>query len=539
MPKAQLVELFAHGLGVIDDARVEFGPGFNVITGETGAGKTLLLGALELCLGGDGSVARHALSSSTRAAAVFVRDDGREVVLAREAGGSGRLRSTVDGATSSAEALRLLADDLIVIHGQHDSLALRQRASVLKLLDVSGGISTEELDAVRRERRAAGELRVRLGGDALERRRDREQVEYEITELVAAKLQSPDELARALEELTRLTELREGQRALATALDNLDGDGDSAILSQLASTIERLPPGSIYDPPRQLLRGALDQAREAVHDLFSLSDAEGLDPERGRALEERVSHLQLVARKYGGSLEAAMSTLSTLVTTRRMFIENEERLDSLDAEITQLDEREVQLGREVRQQRDTAAAQLNRSLLGQLPRVALDGATLRFDVSGDDGADVQILFSANPGRPEGPLQALASGGELSRVLLALSLETAHPDVVAVFDEVDAGIGGQVAQQIGECLQEVAQGQQVLAVTHLASVAAKADHHFVCEKHVRGSTTATTVRPITGDERVEEIARMLAGDDVTAQSRALAAQLLESARSVGPSRGPVR
>ena len=539
MPKAQLVELFAHGLGVIDDARVEFGPGFNVITGETGAGKTLLLGALELCLGGDGSVARHALSSSTRAAAVFVRPDGGEVVLAREAGGSGRLRSTVDGATSSAEALRLLADELIVIHGQHDSLALRQRAAVLKLLDASGGISTEELDTVRRDRRVAHELRERLGGDALERRRDREQAAHELAELVAARLQSPDELSRALEELTRLTELREGQRALATALDTLDGDGDSAILSRLASSIERLPPGSIYDSPRQLLRGALDQAREAVHDLFSLSDAEGLDPERSRVLEERVSHLQLIARKYGGSLEAALATLSTLAATRRTFIENEERLVSLDAEITQLDEREVQLARTVRRQREVAATRLNRSLLGQLPRVALDGATLRFDVSGDAGADVQILFSANPGRPEGPLQALASGGELSRVLLALSLETAHPDVVAVFDEVDAGIGGQVAQQIGECLQEVARGQQVLAVTHLASVAAKADHHFVCEKFVHGSATATTVRPISGDERVEEIARMLAGDDVTAQSRALAAQLLESARSVGPSRGPVR
>jgi DNA repair protein RecN (Recombination protein N) len=140
---------------------------------------------------------------------------------------------------------------------------------------------------------------------------------------------------------------------------------------------------------------------------------------------------------------------------------------------------------------------------------------------------VQILFAPNPGFPEGPLQALASGGELSRVLLALSLETAHEDVVAVFDEIDAGLGGQVAQQIGQCLAELGRQQQVLAVTHLASVAAKADHHYVIEKTTAGGTTLTTLRHVTGERRVEEIARMLAGDTMSDEAKALAAQLLET------------
>jgi DNA repair protein RecN (Recombination protein N) len=159
--------------------------------------------------------------------------------------------------------------------------------------------------------------------------------------------------------------------------------------------------------------------------------------------------------------------------------------------------------------------------------VALANASLRFDVDGDDGSEAQILFTPNPGLPEGPLQALASGGELSRVLLALSLETAHEDVVAVFDEIDAGVGGQVAQQIGQCLKEVGQQQQVLAVTHLASVAAKADHHFVIEKTIRGASTSTSVRPVAGEERVLEIARMLAGDEITDEAKALAHRLLET------------
>ncbi|HQU00531.1 MAG TPA: hypothetical protein PLG60_08510, partial [Acidimicrobiales bacterium] len=160
----------------------------------------------------------------------------------------------------------------------------------------------------------------------------------------------------------------------------------------------------------------------------------------------------------------------------------------------------------------------------QLPRVALPNASVRFVAAGDDGSDAQILFSANPGQPEGPLATLASGGELSRVLLAISLETAHSDVVAVFDEIDAGIGGQVAQQIGECLAELATRQQVLAVTHLASVASRANHHFVVDKSIVNGVTSTTVRKLTAEERVNEIARMLSGSQ-TDESRALATQLL--------------
>ncbi len=192
-------------------------------------------------------------------------------------------------------------------------------------------------------------------------------------------------------------------------------------------------------------------------------------------------------------------------------------------------ERLATLAEQALRERTAASESLTRAVAEQLSRVALAHAELRFVVAGDDGSEAQILFTPNPGQPEGPLQTLASGGELSRVLLALSLESAHEDVVAVFDEVDAGIGGQVAQQIGECLRELGQYQQVLAVTHLASVAAKADHHFVVEKQIDHEDVRTSVRALSGDERVEEIARMLAGDEITLESRALARQMLETQR----------
>ena len=529
MPKSQLVELYAHGLGVIDDARVEFGAGFNVITGETGAGKTLLLGALDLCLGGEGTSSRHALLADMRAAAVFTRADATEVVLTREASSSGRLRSTLNGTASSAEALKVLATELIVIHGQHDSLTLRNRNEILKIIDVSGGVSTTELAAVRAQLREALTTRQALGGDQGARERELEFIEFQISELEGLELSSADELSDRLEELNRLTELREGQAAVAAVLQELDGDSDHPVLARFAALIQRIPASSAYGGVRDSLREALDLARDAVHELSSFVHDEVIDTASLVILEDRVATLQLIARKYGGSLNAALVTLEELHERRSRAFDTASWLRDLDEEIHDLEERAVSLARTAKRERAYAAVRLTEAVRAQLPRVALAHASLRFEVDGDDGSSAQILFTPNPGLGEGPLQSLASGGELSRVLLALSLETAHEDVVAVFDEVDAGLGGQVAQQIGECLREVGRRQQVLAVTHLASVAAKADHHFVIEKVVHQGATSTTVRQVTGEARVREIARMLAGDELTTESQALASRLLETSR----------
>jgi DNA repair protein RecN (Recombination protein N) len=526
MPRAQLVELFAHGLGVIEDARLELGSGFNVITGETGAGKTLLLGALELCLGGESATSRYAAHSDMRAAAVFIHD-GREIVLTRESSSTGRLRSTLNAAPSSAEALRTLARDLVVIHGQHDSLRLRNRSEILRIIDRSGRISTNELDAVRASMREALSLRESFGGDEAARERELDFLEFQIGEIDATKISSKDELAESLETLTRLSSLRDGQAALALVIDELDADREDAVLSRLATSIERLPEGDAYTGARESLLGALTLAREGLHELAALADPDAFDPAVMDELDERVALLQQIARKYGGSLAAALDTLEELRRRLDQSREANVRLANLDAEIADLEARERDLARVARRERELAALALTEAVRRQLPRVALPNALLRFEVDGDDGSEAQILFTPNPGLPEGPLQSLASGGELSRVLLALSLETAHEDVVAVFDEIDTGVGGQVAQQIGQCLYEVGQQQQVLAVTHLASVAARADHHFVIEKTSSRGLTSTSLRAVTGEERVNEIARMLAGDTNAHEARALAVRLLET------------
>jgi DNA repair protein RecN (Recombination protein N) len=529
MPKSQLVELYAHGLGVIQEARLEFGSGFNVLTGETGAGKTLLLGALQLCLGADASLSREATAPDMRAAAVFSLDGDREVVLVREVTASGRLRSAIDGVPSSAEALRSFAQDLIVIHGQHESLTLRSRAEIVRIVDESGGVSTETLVATRHALSEARRLRDQLGGDVGARERELDFVEFQIGELEGAAIASAQELDVTLAELTRLTELRDGQVALVAVLEELDGDGDTSVLTQFARAINEVPSGEAYDGARELLRNALEMSREGVHELAALADPDAYDARLFQTLEDRATVLQQLARKYGGSLDAALTLLDELLRRRTTHHDATSRVVELDQEIGALEAEESALAKEARRAREEAAIALSASVARQLPRVALAHAKLRIEVDGDDGSVMQLLFTPNPGQPEGTLQSLASGGELSRILLALSLETSHEDVVTVFDEVDAGIGGQVAQQIGECLREVGQRQQVLAVTHLASVAAKADHHLVIEKSVRKNEVFTTVRVVDGDERVDEIARMLAGDSITPESRSLARQMLETRR----------
>ena len=380
---------------------------------------------------------------------------------------------------------------------------------------------------VRQQLRDALQIRDSYGGDAATRDRERDYLAFQIAELEAARLTSATELDDALSELSRLTALRDGQASIIDVVDLFDGDRDDAVLPTFARGLSRLPDGDAFEAIRRALDEVLVQARDSVHELAALADPDSFDPRVIEEVEERVGTLQRLAKKYGGTLADAIGTLEDLRGRAQSLDAAAERIVQIDQEIHDLGESEREIAARIHVAREKAAAQLTKRVRSQLTRVALANAGLRFVVEGEDGSDAQIMFSANPGLPEGPLSALASGGELSRVLLALSLETAHRDIVAVFDEIDAGLGGQVAQQIGECLYEVGRSQQVLAITHLASVAARADHHFVIEKRVSDGTTTTHVREVVGDERVREVARMLAGDTVTEESRALASQLLEN------------
>jgi DNA repair protein RecN (Recombination protein N) len=523
MPKVRLVELSARSLGVIANANLEFGEGFCVITGETGAGKTLLLGALELCLGGDGAQSRHGVTSDTQVSVVFAADNS-EIVLAREASASGRLRATLNGLASNAEALRNAAEPLIVIHGQHDSLALKSKLEILRLVDNYGGVDSSEFQRLTREIASLNRLRESAGGDEAGRQREYDFLQFQLNEILESQIVDENELSDLLEKLQALSEAREGQSAVIEVVGLLN-DSDDSVLDAFAAAINRIPKAEAYLAVRQTLSSSLEVAREGVRDLSALADPEAFDPVQIDQLESRALVLQNLIRKYGLTLADVITKAEDLETAVREHGAAIDRLATVEEDLSKLEVLANAEATRLLGEREAAAERLSGRIRAQLERVALPHATLRFSISGPAGSSAEILFAPNPGQPEGPLQSLASGGELSRVLLAISLETTDSAQVAVFDEVDAGIGGQVAQQIGDCLREVGTRQQVLAVTHLASVAAKADKHFVIEKRVDEGQTVTSVREVSGPERVREVARMLAGE-VNEAALALAEHLLQ-------------
>ena len=526
MPKTQLVELQVENLGVIASAHLEFDEGFNVLTGETGAGKTLLVGALSLCTGSSEARYRRESDANVRVSAIFVTDE-EEQVLSRESSATGRLRASKNGLATSSEGLRAAGEDLLVIHGQHDSLRLKNRSQVLKILDEFGGIDDSELRRRRQELSRRYADRDSLGGDAGARARELDFAQFQIDEIQAVGINSSNELDESLEELQGLSELRDDYEGLLSAIEVLDGDSDDAILSQFARVLTGLPKGTLASDFGASLAASLASARETVHDFRSSINESGADEERIVVLEDRVGVLRALARKYGGTLETVLDNLKELTSLVDRRSNEEQSLEALELQILEIEQIERNLSAVLLSQREVAAAKLSERIGAQLGRVALGNAELTFEVSGSDGSGVSIQFRANPGRPAGDLSEVAIGGELSRVLLALSLETVGDGLVAVFDEVDAGIGGAVAQQIGECLAELATRQQVIVVTHLASIAARAKRHYVVEKLQSDDESVATVQLVDGDARVREIARMLTGDANSDEALALARTLLSS------------
>ncbi len=523
MPKVELVALDASGLGPIDGASIEFGPGFNVLTGETGAGKTLLVGALSLCLGSSDTRGSRG-DASLRVASVFRTSSG-EVSLRREQVAGGRLRSFVNGGSVSSEELRTLAQDLLVIHGQHDSLRLRQRAELVRLIDEHGDVDDTPLRDVRTRIADLEHQRDTWGVDPGKWEQELEFRRFQVAEIDRVAPTDSDELDATLQRLEEVSSALHHLGALSAAVEILDGDSETAVLSLMTRVVHDIPVEGKFGDFRDRLTSVVLDAREVVRELADETSRIEADPDELGRLNERVSQLQALARKHGGSLAAVLEARERLVQEIADAEAMADTVVTLDESLRELRMEENRLAEIVKKARRVSANSLQDAVIAQFTRVALPGAHLEIVVEGDDGSDVEFLFSPSPGRTGGPLRTIASGGELSRILLALSLVSVPDDVVAVFDEIDAGVGGTVAQQIGECLQELARTQQVIVVTHLASIAAKADRHFVVKKAVRDGVAATDVAEVRGESRVSEIARMLAGDSASAESRALAARLL--------------
>lgn len=513
-----LTELHIENLGVIERLDLVLGAGLTALTGETGAGKTMLVEAIELLVGGraDATVVRHG-AAEARVDGRFVRPDGSETVLSRVVPAAGRSRAYVDGRLATVASLADAAGDMVDLHGQHAHQSLLSSATQRAALDDFGAVDLAPLRTARGRLTEIDAALAALGGDERARAREIDLLRFQVGELDAADVVDAEEDQRLDAEESVLADAVAHRESGARAHDALSSDGGArdAIGAALAAIDGRRPFAEIATRLHEVVT-ELDDLAATLRDI-----TDGIDesPERLDEVRTRRQLLVDLRRKYGDDLAAVM----------RFHAEAEDRLSELEsyevraAELD--DERRRALDNErvaavaVGTRRRAAAGPLADAVEQHLHALAMPNAAIAIEVGehADDhpGDRVQFLLAANPGAPLLPLTRVASGGELARAMLALRLVLSNTGGDAavstlVFDEVDAGIGGAAAHAVATALADLSRHHQVLVVTHLAQVAAAADAQVSVTKSIVDGGTFASARSLDGDERVEEIARMLAG-----------------------------
>ncbi|HEY7214280.1 MAG TPA: DNA repair protein RecN [Thermoanaerobaculia bacterium] len=568
-----LREIHVRNLAVLAEASVEFGAGFNVLSGETGAGKSIIVDSLSLLAGARASaeMVRTGAEALT-VSGVFAPEgegwraaleeagleaEGEEVLVRREIGRSGRNRVFVNDQPTTLRLLSDLAPYLLRIHGQREELGLVEPDLQRAMLDRSGGPEASPLlakvaaafDAWSR----LSERLERLSGDDRMRRERLDLLRFQAGEIDAARLRAGEETElRAERGVLRNAEAI--TRALGTAFALLFEEEGSAA-ERTAKAQSRLAEVEAWEPQAAAWKAELEEARirlaETARSLRQRLDGLEADPKRLDFVEERLALLERLCRKHGGSSEAVLARRAEIEIELAELEGDAENREELEAKAAAAlaDYRQAALA--LSQARAAWGAALVERIEGELKDLGLARARLAVSLErrrragsplvlggeevelGRDGVDqVVFLFAPNPGEEPRPLARIASGGELSRIHLALQLATrgeaekAHPTLV--FDEVDTGVGGAEAAALGAKLQRLAKGGQILAVTHLPQVASHADHHFRVSKRVDGGRTSVRVEELDAGTRVEEVARMLAGKKVTDLSLSHAQELIAGA-----------
>ena len=531
-------------LAVIEAVEVEFEPGFNVLTGETGAGKSILVEAVGLLLGARASqdLVRTGEAQAT-IEAIFL-DNDRELIVRREITAQGRSRSFINGALATAGALRDLSARLVELHGQHEHQALLDPLTHLPLVDQFAGVE----DLARRV--ASAWTVVRTLREQLERSRMDAREKAARLDLIAFQLA---EIERAAPKPGEDEELAATRQVLASAerIQRLCEESyaalyesEAAVLSGLGGVWKRVGELAAIEPQFGPYFEARDGIKSQLEDLafFLRHYADGVDASPGRLqeIEDRLALLERLKRKHGPTLQEVIDRGVALTRERDLLTGTGERAADLERELGSATARFLDVARELSRRRRAAAVEFGTALEALLAELAM--ARTRFEVRFTNGAlpperwsergidEAEFFVSPNPGEDLRPLARIVSGGELSRVMLALKTLAAAdtPGKTLIFDEVDAGIGGRVADVVGARLRALGERFQVLCITHLPQIAAHGTTQFRIEKTVRAKRTVTSVEQLGEEQRVDEIGRMIGGAVLTEQGRASARELLATA-----------
>jgi DNA repair protein RecN (Recombination protein N) len=545
-------------LAVVEDARVEFGRGLNVITGETGAGKSIVVGALNLVLGerADKSLIRTGCDGCS-VDAVFDLDDPAQVnvllekfgvdrctegelIIRRAVSASGSARNFINGCSTTLQALRSVGNLLVDMHGPHAHQSLLDVGFQMEILDAFGGLD-DRRSAYRRLYDELLELRhgrSELDGDDSQVEQQIDLLRFQIREIEEAELADMDE--EELEQEHTVSANAQRILELANGVRNAISDGDAAALGSIAAAIRLL--SELADiipeaqPWKEEVEAASVQLRETSRGIEAYAHRVDLDPERLQWLEDRKALLHKLKRKHGATIAEILGTLDKAGERLRDLETREERIAEIEASIAAKHREVLTAGTALGRKRRTAAGKLVKAITDELRELGFKHGVFSIELetaeptaSGTDSID--FGFAPNPGESSRPLRAIASSGEISRVMLAIKAVLAGHDriPVLVFDEVDSNLGGEMGNAVGARLATVAASHQVLCITHLPQVAVHGSAHFVVSKEVRGKRTYTEVKAVSGRSRTEEVARMLGGRDMTSVTLKHAQEMLRGGK----------
>lgn len=561
-----LRELNIKNLAVIEQLRIEFGEGLNVFTGETGAGKSIIIDALSLALGERASsdlirsgceeaVVEAAFElngegfkevSSVLASQGIEAGAGEGIIVRRVLSASGKSRAYINGSLTTLSTLGSIGAMLADIHGQHEHQSLLSLERQMQLLDSFGGLVPlrERAGDIYRRLQETRQALTELDAKEREKAQREDLLRYQINEIDAARLSPGEDEALSLEQ--NVLSNAERLAGLASAADDALYSSEGSVLSGLKRAINALRDISAIDhrisPALELLETGRAQIEEAAREVLGYKDEVSFDPKRLEEIEDRLYLIQKLKKKYGATIEDIISYRQTAAAELEKIEKSGEEMERLGREMDMLKTELTKAVHELGRGRASAAGELEKRVEDELARLGMKKT--RFSVritqeEGDDttdglkagprGADrVEFLISPNPGEEPRPLAKVASGGELSRIMLALKTILIEGDRIPtlVFDEVDAGIGGAVAEEVGKRLRKISEKRQVFCITHLPQIASMAKQHFGVSKTVRHERTITEVALLSKKERIAEIARMLGGKTITDTTLQAAAEMIE-------------
>jgi DNA repair protein RecN (Recombination protein N) len=555
-----LLELRVENYAVIDSLVVEFSSGLNLLTGETGAGKSILIDALSLLLGDKSSaeMIRHGAEKAVvsgvfevdekRLAHILeengIEPEGHQIIVKREVAAGGKGRVFVNNQPATVALLRALAPALASIHAQNQTILAFDEAARMGLLDTYAGHDLSDLAEKYAGWTALRERLAQLDRDEQDRLRMADLWIFQKKEISAARLHPGED--QKLETEKRVLANSEKLFGAATAAYQVLYEDDSSALTNLSAAKKQFEELARFDPKFLETLVALESAKAAIEDVSATARdyADGIDasPERLAEVEDRLALLDRLKRKYGSTVDEVIAYGEDVARKLDELENREDLVRDLKKQLAAAETVFLTAAQAVSKKRYSAARELQKLVEAEINQLAMK-AQFKIEVSGSDetanwtasGFDsVTYLISPNPGEPLKPVEQIASGGELSRVMLALkaTIEAGKKSKggtqrTLVFDEIDTGIGGRAAEAVGKKLKSLARANQVLCITHLPQIASFADHHYLIEKKEAAGRTKTSVRPLSAAEQTEEIARMLSGATLTETSRQHAEQLLKA------------